>query len=355
MVPATSSSLADKSMSSQADNQLDRFCINEMRRWADEARLEAFSNIKRLEPDARGHQRTIGRSGALMLNSLVDGYGKSWVRDDWGPQWMWRTYWDWLELGIKRTSARIQRRNLGEDGDGLILEKEGICPTDGQVVNFFCIRSVPELFLKATDERLVLIEASGRRDRFAKRIRKSLMEQKAQVLRWMEGEDEPQQVTHDSRTARETDPPAQELLYLKEKDRDPLHNYEKKERSFPKKTLKKDTRLSLDHCHEPKKARFTEKVTDEDPYSSWETLCDLDPFGDRLRTLAQIMAEENKRGKVEATKLWRKLGRRYLKHRKERPHLSDEAWSEGFDAAVLHEAPNIGYVLKAAESFHRRG
>jgi hypothetical protein len=125
--------------------------------------------------------------------------------------------------------------------------------------------------------------------------------------------------------------------------------------SFPKKTLKKDKGLSLDHCHEPKKARFTEKVTDEDPYSSWETLCDLDPFGDRLRTLAQIMAEKNKRGKVRATKVWRKLGRRYLKYREERPHLSDEAWSEGFDAAVLHEAPNIGYVLKAAESFHRRG
>jgi hypothetical protein len=67
------------------------------------------------------------------------------------------------------------------------------------------------------------------------------------------------------------------------------------------------------------------------------------------------MAEKNKRGKVEATKLWRKLGRRYLKYRKERPHLSDEAWSEGFDAAVFHEAPNIGYVLKSAESFHRRG
>ena len=352
-MPSTSSSLANKSTSSQADNQLDRFCINEMRRWADEARLEAFSNIKRLVPDARGHQRTIGRSGALMLNSLVDGYGKSWVRDDWGPQWMWRTYGDWLELGIKRTSARIQRRNLGEDGDGLILEKEGIRPTDGQVVNFFCIRSVPELFLKATDERLALIEASGRRDRFAKRIRKSLMKQKAQVLRWMEGEDEPQQVTHDSRTARETDPPAQELLYLS--DRDPLHNYEKKEKRSLRGPLKKDKGLSLDHCHEPKKARFTEKVTDEAPYSSWETLCDLDPFGDRLRTLAQIMAEKNKSGKVEATKLWRKLGRRYLKHRKERPHLSDEAWSEGFDAAVLHEAPNIGYVLKSAESFHRRG
>jgi hypothetical protein len=229
MMPATSSSLAYKNMSGQADNQ-DRFCINEMRRWADEARLEAFSNIKRLEPDARGHQRTIGRSGALMLNSLVDGYGKSWVRDDWGPQWMWRTYWDWLELGVKRTSARIQRRNLGEDGDGLILEKEGIRPTDGQVVNFFCLADPVGLFLKATDERLALIDASGRRDRFTRRIKKCLLEQKAKVLRWMQGEDEPQPETPDNRTACDTDPPAQELLYLS--DRDPLHKYEKKAKEF---------------------------------------------------------------------------------------------------------------------------
>jgi hypothetical protein len=85
-VSTSPSSLVYSSVSGQAATELERFCINEMRRWADEARLEAFSNIKRLEPDARGHQRTIGRSGALMLNSLVDGYGKSWVRDDWGPQ-----------------------------------------------------------------------------------------------------------------------------------------------------------------------------------------------------------------------------------------------------------------------------
>jgi hypothetical protein len=146
-------------------------------------------------------------------------------------------------------------------------------------------------------------------------------------------------------------PPAQELRFLSESD--PLHNH-KKERSFLRETLKKDGGLSLDCSHKPKRARSIEKVTDEDAYLSWETLCSLDPFGDELRELARLLAEKNELGEVAHTKVWRKLGRRYLKHRGERPHLSDEAWSEGFDGAIVHDAPNIGYVVKAAENFHRR-
>jgi hypothetical protein len=321
-----------------------------MRKWSDEARLEAYASIKRRELDARGHQRRVGKTGARMLDGLLDGYGKSWSRTAMGDEWMWKTYSDWKELGIKRTAVRTQRLNLA--GDGLILYEEGIRPTDGQVVNYYCLADPVDLFLKATDERLTLMEASGRRDRFTNRIWKSLLQQRAKVLHWLGRVDGPQPEAHDKRAARDTDPPAQELRFLSESD--PLHNYDKKERSFLRETLKKDPHLSLDRSHKLKRARSIEKVSDEDAYSSWETLCSLDAFGDELRELAQIMAEQNEGGRVAYTKVWRKLGQRYLKYRSQRPHLSDDAWLEGFWGAIVHDAPNIKYVVKVAESLHRR-
>jgi hypothetical protein len=330
--------------------ELERFCVNEMRKWADEARLEAYSRIKRQEVDARGHQRTIGKTGAKMLDGLLDGYAKSWARSEMGDAWMWKTYSDWRELGIKRTSARIQRRNLKDDD--LILYKDGIRPGDGQAVVYYRLADPVDLFLKATEERLALIDASSRRDRFTERIKESLLEQKAKVLRWMEGEDESQLENPGSNdTPCDTDPPTQELLYLS--DRDPLHKYSK-EKSFLTETPKKAHGLSLDLRYAPKKSRSIKKVSDEVAHSSWATLCAGDDCGAELRMLGEIMAEGNESGEVAYTKVWRTLGQRYLKQRENRPHLSKDDWSEGFWAAILHDAPNIGYVVKAAEGSYRR-
>lgn len=100
------------------------------------------------------------------------------------------------------------------------------------------------------------------------------------------------------------------------------------------------------------------KLSEKEASERFETLCASDPNGAALRELSGILAAENKTGRVTATRVWRELGSRYVLTR-EREQLSDEAWAYGFDQAITHEAPNIGYVSKAGKGYRtervRRG
>lgn len=89
------------------------------------------------------------------------------------------------------------------------------------------------------------------------------------------------------------------------------------------------------------------KLDDGEAGRLFDELCDSDPNGAALRSLAALLAEENRTGNVVVTRVWRELGERYVRT-KEREDLPEEAWAYGFDEAVSRGKPNIGYVLSAA-------
>ena len=92
------------------------------------------------------------------------------------------------------------------------------------------------------------------------------------------------------------------------------------------------------------------KLDDAEAERLLDELCEGDPNGDAIRSLAALLAEENATGKVAVTRVWREIGERYVRA-KERETLSDEAWAYGFEQALSRSAPNIGYVLSAARGY----
>jgi DNA-binding MarR family transcriptional regulator len=99
--------------------------------------------------------------------------------------------------------------------------------------------------------------------------------------------------------------------------------------------------------------RKVKKFSEEEAGKRWQQLTDSATHGESLRTLAEMLASENKTGEVAVTRVWRELGERYLRAR-EKDDLGDGAWAYGFDVAISNEAPNIGYVLKAARNYRPR-
>lgn len=94
------------------------------------------------------------------------------------------------------------------------------------------------------------------------------------------------------------------------------------------------------------------RLSDEEAEERFAELCRGDPHGESLRTLSELLAEENDSGQVQITKVWREIGERYLKKRSE-GGISEEAWAYGFDQAISRHAPNIGYVHSAANGYRR--
>jgi hypothetical protein len=325
--------------------ELDRFCINEMRKWPDDVRLEAFANIMLPVPDARGHRRLVGPIRARMLDRLEDGYGKSWARSERGAKWIYEVSRGWEEIGVPRTCQKRHRRTLRSNG--FILEDTGPRPGDGQVVNWFCIADIPGFCLMAIDQRLAMIDRSGRTDRFTQHIRKELLRLKAFILGKLGLAHEPDPPSLDDPPLSEPDPLHNEPPLLPEAD--PLHNNEKrKEFSNENSKEKACSASSLGGS-----SKIT-SISTEEAAQRWDKLCEEDEHGGSLRTLAQIMAEKNESGAVSVRRVWRKLGERYLKLRGQLD-LTEEAWSYGFEAAIDHEAPNIGYAAKAARGYERNG
>ena len=92
------------------------------------------------------------------------------------------------------------------------------------------------------------------------------------------------------------------------------------------------------------------RLTDTEATRRWEALCRSDPRGKDLRKLAELLAAENSTGSVAITRVWNELGERYVRTRA-RHDLSEDAWAYGFEAAIARPAPNIGYVMKAAQGY----
>lgn len=100
----------------------------------------------------------------------------------------------------------------------------------------------------------------------------------------------------------------------------------------------------------PKKRIVIKKLTDDEAESKWSELCDSDTNGQSLQRMAQLLAEENKNGKVAITRVWNALGERYLR-RKSKADISDVAWEFGFERALSKFAPDIGYVESCAKNY----
>jgi hypothetical protein len=60
------------------------------------------------------------------------------------------------------------------------------------------------------------------------------------------------------------------------------------------------------------------------------------------------MAAENQ-GASREHEVWNWLGDSYLRARASE-NLSEEAWNNGFEQAILRSAPNVVYVVKAARA-----
>jgi DNA-binding MarR family transcriptional regulator len=90
------------------------------------------------------------------------------------------------------------------------------------------------------------------------------------------------------------------------------------------------------------------KLAEGEAEKKWEKLTSDDVRGEDLVSLASLLAEENKTGKVAVTRVWREIGQTYVKHRDD---YSPEAWAHGFEAALEKGAANLNYVRKAAAGY----
>lgn len=101
---------------------------------------------------------------------------------------------------------------------------------------------------------------------------------------------------------------------------------------------------------ENKKSRKLTALTKAEAEQEWERLVNQSVHGDNLLHFGQMIAEQNETGKVETSRLWREVGKRF-EIAYERESLSDAAWSYGFEQAISRNVPNVGYALKAAKNY----
>jgi len=109
-------------------------------------------------------------------------------------------------------------------------------------------------------------------------------------------------------------------------------------------------------CSLPVSSQNTKKpgmLTDAEAEERWEELVATSPHGRALTALASLMAERNATKQVAVSRVWRTLGSRFT-HWTSRLDLSEDAWDHGLWAALVAEAPSIGYARKAAQRHDSR-
>jgi hypothetical protein len=92
-------------------------------------------------------------------------------------------------------------------------------------------------------------------------------------------------------------------------------------------------------------------LSEDEAEWAWNHVLETYPHSMMLQTLRLMLDEQKKtKGAAAITRVWRELGYRYHWQR-QNLDLSEDAWAYGFDKAIDAEAPNMGYVRKAAEGY----